>query len=89
MCDFSCCFEPGGRAQILLACLGQVAGAHGRYIVTQSGLHSIKYVAEVLSKRFPRYKFTSTKEADQSYGFDTTKVRPVVDCHRDGRDPTL
>jgi hypothetical protein len=55
-----------------------VPSAHGRYIVTQCGLHSIKYVAELLSKRFPKYKFTLTKDADISYGFDTSKVRHVI-----------
>ncbi len=59
-------------------CWGQVPSAHGRYIVTQCGLHSIKYVAELLSKRFPKYKFTLTKDADISYGFDTSKVRHVI-----------
>ena len=55
----------------------QVKEAHGRYIVSQSGLYSPKFIAEVLSKRFPQYKFNATKDASPMKGFDTTKVRDV------------
>lgn len=52
----------------------EVPGAHGRYIVSQSGLYSTKFTAEVLSRRFPQFRFTASKDAGSMGGFDTTKI---------------
>ena len=40
----------------------------------QSERYSVKAVAGILSKRFPQYKFSSTKEGSPMSGFDTSKV---------------
>ena len=58
--------------------VAQVPGAHGRYILCQSERYSVKAVAEILAKRFPQYKFSSTKEGGPMPGFDTSKVRTSV-----------
>ena len=71
--------------------MAQVPGAHGRYILSQAGVHSVQSIAEILSKRFPQYKFSSTKGAGPFPGFDTSKVRvlcswlslrPILLCSR-------
>ena len=56
----------------------QVPGAHGRYITCHKERYSVKAVAEILSKRFPQYKFSSTKEGSPMPGFDNSKVRGFI-----------
>ena len=64
----------------------QVPGAHGRYILCQSRGYSVKDVTEILSKRFPQDKFSSTKDGSAIPGFDTSKVCTCISyvrihCH--------
>lgn len=57
-----------------MRCIVQVPAAHGRYIVCYSGTCSAKLVGEVLSKRFPQYRFNCTQDAWPIPDFDTSKV---------------
>lgn len=49
--------------------------ASGRYIVSHSSTLSTKYISEVLSRRFPQYKFPSGQDAPVKQVVDNSKVQ--------------
>ena len=52
----------------------QVSEAHGRYIVSHASTISTKTLSEVLSKRFPQYKFPEGKHQPAKEVIDNSKV---------------
>lgn len=53
----------------------QVPGGQGRYLVSHATTHSTKFLSDVLSKRFPQYKFPSGEDAPVQTVIDNSKVQ--------------
>ena len=52
----------------------QVPSASGRYILSHSHTLSSKFVCNVLSKRFPQYKFPAGEDAPVKQVLDNSKA---------------
>ena len=62
-------------AEFWEGCLHQVPSASGRYILSHSHTLSSKFVCDVLSERFPQYKFPTGEDAPSKQILDNSKAR--------------
>ena len=52
----------------------QLPEAHGRYITSHASTINTKTLSEILSKRFPQYKFPEGKDGPSKEVIDNSKV---------------
>jgi hypothetical protein len=55
---------------------GQVPSAKGRYLVAHGSTFSTKFLSDVLSKRFPQYKFPAGEDTPSKEVLSSAKARP-------------
>lgn len=71
----------GAAALILILQLRrQVPEAHGRYLTSHSSTISTKTLSDILSKRFPQYKFPEGKDQPAKEVIDNSKVGRHLIC---------
>lgn len=54
----------------------QVQSAKGRYLVSHGSTFSTKFLSDVLSKRFPQFKFPAGEDTPSKEVLSSAKARP-------------
>ena len=54
--------------------------AHGRYLTSHSSTISTKTLSDILSKRFPQYKFPEGEDQPAKEVIDNSKVGKFLTC---------